>query len=194
MKPAPKRAAVVAYHNRFPNALTKDIARAVGCSPETVRDAFHWMGVRPPGRREWKKTYDWDEIRRLYALGLSKKAISRRVGCSHRTVGIAINGSSVVKPTCPNCGVSMDPGATSCRECVGVLRVKINGRGELHCPGCHSYKPQEQFRPSTSKKWRGFASYCRSCETAQRRDHRHRNIEATREYDRNRRRRQSLAV
>jgi hypothetical protein len=83
-------------------------------------------------------------------------------------------------------------GRELCKGCRAIVRrkpIRLSADGVLlgECGSCHTWKPLAEFPPRVQRaiangrvaKWR-----CRACETAERRDYRHRNRERERAYER----------
>jgi hypothetical protein len=72
-----------------------------------------------------------------------------------------------------------------CRSCVGGHLTSSVRESELKCGRCGEWKPDEAFpHRHKAKARRGRHSQCRACATLARQDHRLRNQEASKKYDR----------
>jgi hypothetical protein len=152
-------------------------------------------------RRVYKRKFDWDEAARLRALGLSYRAIGNRLGVSdsaveyalkpERRARLAVTGRRwIMSGVCPDCGKQgttrpeYGQGSGRCRDCAN--RAMAHG-DDTHakCFCCKRWLPHSEFtKGSQRKSLGGLHSFCRECQTAAKRDWRHRNLERQRAYDR----------
>lgn len=76
-----------------------------------------------------------------------------------------------------------------CPTCFGELRAAPNVRPDaLRCTKCGEWKPDEDFGEQKRNTRRGRRTWCRACESANRRAIRHANAERERAYTRNQKR------
>ena len=175
----------------------RQVAAEFGCARGTVHRALRSAGLTGDQSRNrggnWSRKFDWEEARRLQASGMTKIAIAKHLGVTARAVGYAINGASRGERSCEGCGRSIDISSEKCSACLGKTLVNRDEDGRVYCARCDTWKDPDAFRPGGPHPARGVAARCRSCETADRKARRHANPEATRAYDRERRRKKSTA-
>ena len=161
--------------------------------------------------RVYERRFDHDEAKRLRASGWTWRALADRYGvCANAVVRVVDDRARArldastrqwMTALCDDCGSECTHNWSSkhgrhdrvvCRPCSMERRKeesllsRMDENGDLLCSGCGVYRPMVDFvmRQSGSPR-----SRCRACETEARRVHRHANIEATRAWDREYKRR-----
>jgi transposase-like protein/ribosomal protein L40E len=148
------------------NLTVKDVAREIGCTVHQAEYALHKLGIETTWRRVYTRKIGLDDAAALIEQGLTVAEAAARLGVSPRTVGVTLNGGDWHGTNgCVDCGATIDIGAQRCRPCVAKLLVKRDDQGRLRCPGCSTWKADEDFRRSTRRGARGRASICRACDT-----------------------------
>ncbi len=159
--------------------------------------------------RVYCRTVNYQVIRERYAAGETVTEIARDIGFSFAGVKrivdpafsaklYAVSQASLMSGTCPDCGKEgtfKHKGVSSrCRDCASRALATSVREGELRCYRCREWKPDAEFpNSSKNKARRGRHKNCRLCNTTLRREHRHRNPEAAKAYDREYKRRRRAA-
>lgn len=162
------------------------------------------------------RRFDHDEARRFYATGdWSYAALGRHYGVTDHAIRAAVNpdvrrmknenSRAYVTMICEDCGgqcihnywaKTVRNDRIVCRACAfqrlreESLLARMNAAGDLLCRSCGKYKPMTDFVAKANGSPR---PWCRECSTAARQAHRVANLEASRAYDREYRRRRRAA-
>lgn len=142
------------------------------------------------------RKFDWDAARRRYADGETVSAIAASYGVSYAAVDRVVNPETAERmrrnnleyaerhraPCVEGCGRLVSHTAARynsgrCLPCATALRATAVRDGELRCPSCETWKPDEDFPMNRAgrKLHRGRHQVCRACLTIQRREYRNRN-------------------
>lgn len=158
--------------------------------------------------RIYTRAFDHEEARRLREDGWTYPALAERYGVSATALQRVCNPrvrermdarsndwirEHMRAPCLGGCGRLVwlqTPGRSGyCPTCVGKRKAAVNVReGELRCTRCGEWKADAEFGTKKRKTRRGRRTWCRPCEAAARRAHRHANSEQERTYARNRKR------
>jgi hypothetical protein len=152
--------------------------------------------------RVYTTKFPWSEARKLRAKGWTYTDIAKKFGVSPAAVRLACDDyarsinrfrNSVYQKdgTCIDCGGPCSHNskypANRCNTCAGKLRRTTVREDELKCTTCKEWKPDAEFPMNrTEPARRNHHTSCRPCGNALRTEHRHRNIEKARAYDRER--------
>lgn len=185
----------IAYRYTVEGKSRAEIARELGCMPRTVTRALRAHGIELVTRYAGgpRRSFDWDECRAAYEVGVPVSELVRRYGRTRRAIVCAIRGRTTGTAEC-ECGVTIDVGALHCKRCAAAATVKRDEHGRLFCASCSTWKDEQEFPANRRRPIRGRRTSCRQCETAKRRARRNANPEATRAYERARRQRERAAV
>lgn len=159
--------------------------------------------------RTYARAFDHDECKRLRALGWSYPKLAAYFAVSEAGVARVCDAKTRERmdaytaqylrdkrePCKGGCGVlvwtHMKNRSGYCPACAAALIAAPNVRdNELRCTRCGEWKPDEDFYKASGKclARRGRKTACKSCDNAARRGHRRRTADASRAYDRNRKR------
>lgn len=157
--------------------------------------------------RRYKRKFDHDLARELYAQGESRAALARRFGVSENGIRRVLDPVFRAKfdqrtneylrrthrfPCEGGCGTLVwqvtRERSGFCAKCSAIAAAAPNVRPtELRCTKCGEWKPDEEFpvnNQATTDARRRRLSQCRSCSNAARRDYRRRHHQLERERDR----------
>jgi hypothetical protein len=163
--------------------------------------------------RVYQRSFDHERAQAMHSDGMSYAAIGEQLGVSAMAVARVCNPETRAKIDAKvreyserqrrlclgGCGKLVWRHGRQgrqrtgyCTACMAVLLTAGDERqGELRCTKCRKWKPDGDFRPIKGRRTRrGRNSQCRRCEADVRADHRHRNGEASRRTDRERKRKQ----
>lgn len=166
-------------------------------------------------KRTYKRKFDHELARELYATGIYTKAqLATYFGISMAGLEYAIkpgrkeqllaysrtynrrNARKVLDrqktAACCDCGAPIKPISKRCRTChrAKVSYPTFNEVGEVFCHCCHEFKPDSEYSTDFRYPSRGnLRTYCRPCSNATRREYRARHPEKEREYYRRYRKR-----
>ncbi len=166
-----------------------------------VGSAVSLVTVSKKNGRTYQRKFDHEEAERRYDAGESVAALAQEYGVVVNAVRrIVVPASRAAydryqvslkgRGHCDRCGGPMHQGSRYrgsrlCRKCFGDDQATSVRPDALLCFGCREWKPDHEFPHNRSKvRRRGRHSFCRACNTIQRRAHRQRNLEASRAYDR----------
>jgi hypothetical protein len=154
--------------------------------------------------RTYQRKFDWDEARRLREEGLSWSVIARELGVSSAAVQRVCDPKRreqmaeataryMKSASCVDCGKSCTPVAfhknkgntePRCNRCANLFYLATSYRdGEQRCSECRQWKPLWDY-PRRKTRIMGRHKICTPCGTKMKRDWRARNLERSREYDR----------
>jgi hypothetical protein len=137
--------------------------------------------VKGPPRK-----FDHDEARKLRAEGWTYRQLAAKYSVTPGAIRFACDDAARAKSaaygaewqrqgTCPDCGAAATRHSLTwqlrCMDCAARARTKAQD-GEAYCSCCDTWKPLDEFTPSSKRKARGVRNECRACETARRRKYR----------------------
>lgn len=118
--------------------------------------------------RVYERKFDWDEARRLRALGWTLKRIAEKYGVSHAAVRRVVDPRAAAQMamasteykrsgTCPDCGtrtsfVACRGGSSRCPDCSAALRTTTVRPTELQCVICRAWLPDSSFPASRTAR------------------------------------------
>lgn len=149
--------------------------------------------------RVYQRKFDHEDALRRKEAGETVASLAREYGVSESAVWAAISPRTKAcnlraaaarreRGRCERCGGWKHGGtpAKLCASCAMDDRATGVREHELHCFSCGEWKPDAEFpyNKGGQQRRRGRHSQCRVCQTIARRDHRRRNREAARAYER----------
>lgn len=143
--------------------------------------------------RVYVRKFDWDEARQLRAQGWSWQRLADRFGVSTTAVARVCDEATRERlaanlerwqrgGVCDDCGgpmnrISRRAGSKRCKSCAYQAALTTVRGDSVWCYDCKQWKPRSEFQAnrSTRKTAGGIHRQCRACNTAAKREWRHRN-------------------
>lgn len=135
--------------------------------------------------------FDWEEARRMYAAGITRRRIAELLGVSKAAVDRVCNTKNLVRSraysqargvvhnptlrTLCECGRRQRWNGAPCRLCYAESRITTVRDNTLYCSRCQEWKPDAEFSTNRSHPHRRHrCDWCCECDAAAKREYRRR--------------------